>query len=342
MSRCIGLLTLALVACTAAQAQQPAQEPPPPAPVPSQPPAPTVIAATVNGTPIRELDVFIGAGGQTVGRYKELRTEVLNFLIENALVDQYLDQMKVTMDAKEVDVHVEKIKAELKERGKDLEGFCKSLLITEAELRTQLKAQLRWDKFIAQYTSDKVLHDYFDANKALFDGSQMRAKHILLRCKAGDAQEVEKAKAALVLLKKEIEEKVAKGLADAGKLDNLEMQKRRRLVLEETFGQTASAKSDCPSKIRGGDLGWFSRAGGKEAEPFARTAFALKPFEMSDPVVTEMGCHLILALDSKPGLERKYEDVRDSVRDVYADRMREAIVARMRPAAKIEIMPAPK
>ena len=44
-------------------------------------------------------------------------------------------------------------------------------------------------------------------------------------------------------------------------------------------------------------------------EPFSRPAFALKPFEMSAPVKTQFGYHLILVTDRKPGRDVKFEEV---------------------------------
>ena len=69
---------------------------------------------------------------------------------------------------------------------------------------------------------------------------------------------------------------------------------------------------------------------------------SFKPWEMSDPVLTEFGYHLILAVDAKAGVERKFEDLKDVVRDVYAERMRQVIVQQMKPQAKIVVNPVPK
>jgi peptidyl-prolyl cis-trans isomerase C len=72
-------------------------------------------------------------------------------------------------------------------------------------------------------------------------------------------------------------------------------------------------------------------------EPFARAAFALKPFQMSEPVTTEFGVHLILAVDLKPGKEVKFEEVRPYVQEVYGERLREAVLTSYKPRSKIEI-----
>ena len=53
-------------------------------------------------------------------------------------------------------------------------------------------------------------------------------------------------------------------------------------------------------------------------EPFARAAFALKPYTMSDVVQTQFGCHLILVTDRKAGQEVKFADVKDEVRETIS------------------------
>jgi peptidyl-prolyl cis-trans isomerase C len=341
--RCHFVLSFAVAAALGAAAL--AQQPTAPqaagqlrAPVPS---SPDDLAATVNGRPIPEVAVARALRGKTdVG--DEKRNEVVNYLIDNALVDQYLEQMRISVDAKEIDTQWTKVKEEVEATGKKMPEFLDEMRLTEAELRTQIFATLRWDRFIQQYASEKTLKEFFDGNTAMFDGTSMRARHILLMVPTGNAKAAEEAKAKIGLLKMAIESKVAKGLAEAGKLDNLELQKKRMQLLESAFAEVAATQSDCPSKHNGGELGWFPRTGGKVVEPFAKVAFTLKPWEMSDAVATEFGYHLILCVDFKPGVERKLEEIRDVVRDVYADRMREAIIARMRPTAKITINPAPK
>jgi peptidyl-prolyl cis-trans isomerase C len=68
----------------------------------------------------------------------------------------------------------------------------------------------------------------------------------------------------------------------------------------------------------------------------------LKAGEMSDVVQTPFGCHLILVTDRRPGGETKFEDVREIVKDVYSEKLREYLVGQLKPNAQIVITPAAK
>jgi len=61
---------------------------------------------------------------------------------------------------------------------------------------------------------------------------------------------------------------------------------------EKEFSELAKKYSDCNSHSRGGDLGKFKR--GKMQKPFEECAFSLKVGQLSDPVDTASGVHLIL------------------------------------------------
>ena len=57
------------------------------------------------------------------------------------------------------------------------------------------------------------------------------------------------------------------------------------------FSVLAEMKSTCPSRKRGGDLGPFGR--GQMVKPFEKAAFALEKGQMSQPIKTEFGWHII-------------------------------------------------
>jgi len=58
-----------------------------------------------------------------------------------------------------------------------------------------------------------------------------------------------------------------------------------------TFEETAQGVSLCPSSVEGGDLGFFGR--GMMVKPFEDAAFNMEVGEISEPVQTQFGWHLI-------------------------------------------------
>jgi parvulin-like peptidyl-prolyl isomerase len=328
-------LTLLAAALTSAAALAQGQ----PAPAPA---APTGTAATVNGEAIPETAVHRGVARVPANKYAEARQRHLEFLIDNTLVDQYLVQLKIDADKKEVDTRLAQILEDIKKQGQAVEKVFKELSLTEAELRAHIESDARWEKFCNQQATEAELQKFFDSNKEAFDGSQVRVRHILLSPGSADPQAGEQLKAQLLLIRKQVEEAAAAAIAKLpASADALAREKARTEALDQAFATAAREKSACPSKDKGGDTGWFPRAGDM-VEPFARAAFALKPYQMSDVVKTPWGYHLLLAIDSRPGRDVKFEEVKADVKELYCDRLREAVVAYMRPRAKITIAPAPK
>jgi parvulin-like peptidyl-prolyl isomerase len=70
---------------------------------------------------------------------------------------------------------------------------------------------------------------------------------------------------------------------------------KARLEKGEKFSVIAKNVSLCPSGKKGGDLGTFGR--GKMVKEFDKAAFTLEKGQISEPVKTQFGYHLIKRLD---------------------------------------------
>jgi len=74
------------------------------------------------------------------------------------------------------------------------------------------------------------------------------------------------------------------------------LQVLERLKKGESFAAIAEQVSQCPSKKRGGDLGWFGH--GQMVREFEKAAFALEKGQTTqEPVKTEFGYHIIKRLE---------------------------------------------
>lgn len=78
------------------------------------------------------------------------------------------------------------------------------------------------------------------------------------------------------------------------------------------FAELAKKNSQDPgSAVNGGDLGFFSRD--SMVKPFADAVFGMKKGDVSAPVLSKFGYHVILLTDSRPGKTRSYEEARGDI-----------------------------
>ncbi len=334
--RFVSAFLIMLVAASAGFAQTKKQITVPKMKLPPPPPA-TAVAATVNGEAIKELAVYRALSRIPPQHWDKARPEVVNYLIENTLIDQYLERLKIPVDPQKIEARYKQLCDEITKNKKSPEDVFKKFFLTPGEIRDNITGSLRWEAFTKKYGGEAKLKEMFNKHKEMFDGSLVRARHLLLKPKAKTKEAAKATREELLNIRKQIENEVVRRMSKLpSTADKLNREKARRKALDEVFSDAAKKYSICPSKARGGDLDWFPRLG-KMVEPFANVAFALKTYQMSQPVNTEFGYHLILPIERKEGREVKYDQVKEIVREVYGERLREAILRQMRPVSKISV-----
>jgi peptidyl-prolyl cis-trans isomerase C len=136
---------------------------------------------------------------------------------------------------------------------------------------------------------DAAMHAYYDAHKA--DYEQIHVRHILIRMH-GSTVPVKPGE-------KDLSE--AEALA---KTQDLE----KRLQAGEDFAKLAGAESDDTSSTNGGDLGAVPR--GRMVPSFDEAAFKLAPGQISQPVKSQFGYHII-KVDSKE--TKSFDDMKPEI-----------------------------
>ncbi|WP_347311778.1 peptidylprolyl isomerase [Defluviimonas sp. SAOS-178_SWC] len=102
------------------------------------------------------------------------------------------------------------------------------------------------------------------------------------------------------------------------------------------FAALAKEKSTGPSGPNGGDLGWFGI--GMMVKPFEDAVVKMEPGQVSDPVQTQFGWHLIKLNEVRSAAAPKIEDVRDELAGELQGDAVEAKVTELTDAAKVEKM----
>ncbi|TCP61087.1 peptidyl-prolyl cis-trans isomerase C [Rhodovulum bhavnagarense] len=90
------------------------------------------------------------------------------------------------------------------------------------------------------------------------------------------------------------------------------------------FAELAKTKSTGPSGPNGGDLGWFTK--GMMVKPFEDAVLGLEPGQVSDPVETQFGWHVVTLRDSRIKQAPALDEVRDDlVQQIQRDAMEKAM-----------------
>jgi peptidyl-prolyl cis-trans isomerase C len=279
------------------------------------------VAATVNGEVIRldQVDAAIGrlpAGRAplTPAQVRRLRLAVVEDLIDDVLLKQFLAQHGPKVESAELDKHFQALTVALRKQGKTLADFYRETGQTEAQVRETWATLFRFQKYADQKMTDEALRKYYEANKDLFDRTTVRVSQIVLRV-SPTALPGEKATARQKLT-------AVRGDVLAGKL---------------TFAEAARKHSEHPSATAGGDLGFVGRRDPALDEPVARVAFAMPAGAVSELLETEFGLYLVTVTERKPGPSSAFEKVTDLVRDCYADDLRQQLVAHLRKQAQVRV-----
>ena len=103
----------------------------------------------------------------------------------------------------------------------------------------------------------------------------------------------------------------------------------------EDFAKVAGELSKDPgSKTDGGDLGFFTKD--RMVEPFAEAAFKLEPGQISDPVKSQFGWHVIKVEEKRTKPAPSFEETKDQVESYLGRKAQQDLIMSLRKDAKIE------
>jgi len=275
------------------------------------------VIARVNGQPIvagevrRTVDALLKDRTVDASGRKVLEAEALEQLIDRQLVLGYLERRRLGMSRQEVRLAVERFEKRLRQQGVELAEYMKQGGIQLKDLDRRFAWQLGWQRYLDRYLTDENLAKYFEQHRRDFDGTEVRVAHLLLKVKPDSGREqldATRQRAA------EIRARIASG--------------------EISFEAAAEEYSQAPTAKWGGDIGFITRHHMMPA-PFSEASFAMMPGDISPPVVTSFGVHLIQCTEVKEGTKR-WTDVRDQLEPACNRYLFQWIAGREREGAKVE------
>lgn len=254
--------------------------------------------ATVNGIDITRTEIE-GAFQRLQPRYGPFLTieDVLNQTISRVLLIESAKEKGISVSDADVESAYNDLVSSLPP-GSNMEEILAAQGVTIEDAKQELSDQLHIEQLFAGFVTDEEVQSFYDENPERFQAQegQIRARHILV-----ETQE-------------EIDDVVA------------------RLGAGEQFWELAAEIStDVATAQRGGDLGFFAE--GVMVQEFNDAAFALEVGEVSDPVETQFGWHLI----KREADEIELDDVREVVEQSVLVEKMPVFLEDIRKDADIEI-----
>lgn len=224
--------------------------------------------------------------------FAQLRNAIVRSLVEQAEFEIAAEELKIEVTDADVDKRLEELKEQFFEG--DEQRYKEELEaqgLTEEQVRSDLRTRLLSEKIFEEVTSqvevtDEEIQTYYDDNAAQFETPASRdVRHILVKSKA--------------------------------RANDLHAQ----LESGADFAKLARQFSQDPASKKEG--GKFTAQQGATVEPFDRTAFGLETGELSEPVKTQFGWHIIEALtDVKEKATQELSEVEEQIRDTLLEEKR--------------------
>jgi foldase protein PrsA len=215
----------------------------------------------------------------------------LQQMVRDILIDQYAKQNNITVTDADITQKEDALKANFPPGSWD--EMLKARGLTEADVHNALREQIIIDKAVGGNVkiTDAQIKQYFEKNHVAFDKpEQVRARHILVP----DLKTAEKVEADL---------RKGANFADEAKKYSI----------------------DPGSKEKGGELGFFRQ--GQMVPAFDKAAFSLPVGQISAPVKSPFGYHIIQVEERQPGQKATLANTHDRIADMLREQQEAPLIS---------------
>ncbi len=250
--------------------------------------------------------------------------EALDQLVADKLMDWQLQEQHVEVSDQEVDGAAENLKVQNKLDNAQLEKALAEQGMTVASWKNDvLRKQLARLKLIrakveqkVKISEDDIKSEYQKWARMESEDAEIHTRHILVKLDpSAKPEEVERTR------------QKAQKISDEARQPGVD------------FAELAKKRGEGSSAQEGGDLGFFRR--GVMLAEFEKVAFALKPGEVSDPVRTSFGWHVIKLEERRALPVKSYQDMqgmlREKLRSAQLEKASESYIRELKQSAVVEL-----
>lgn len=251
------------------------------------------ITAAEYNEEVRRLNDMMGKmapPGMLVG----MKDRVVDQLIDRKLLEAEIQKRAIKVDDAEVSTEYAKLTKQLDDAAPGgTKAYLEKIGRTDAQMKDDIRKSLEFKKLMSDgndvAVSEEDVKAFYEENKAQFDQPErVKASHILLKLeKDAPADKVGEV------------EKRAKDVAGKAKAAGAD------------FAALAREFSEGPTAPRGGDLGYFVK--GQMVPEFDEAAWKMKVGDISEPVRTQFGYHIIKIDDRQEAKSMPYDDAKSLI-----------------------------
>lgn len=228
-------------------------------------------------------------------QFMDTRRKILRVLIEEKIAKEKIKELDIKIDPKEVDMAIERVKADNNLTQEDLVSELKAQGQTYEGYRRMIKRELERVRLVNYEVKSKIIireeemKQYYDEHKDEFT-SQGKVHLAMIFLKQSDP---------------------------ADRRESSELKEEANRIMEklksgEDFGALARRYSDGPGAKDGGDMGIFKIS--ELNQEMAGAVHKLSTGEVGAPIVTPGGIQIIKVVEKDQGGEKSFEQVKNAIR----------------------------
>lgn len=224
--------------------------------------------------------------------YRSYVKVVFDRLVSDHLIDSAVQEANIHVTPEEVDKELATI-LERYETQEEKDEFFKSMKLSPEEYRASVREKLLRQRFLVKAYEIEIreedLETYYKRYKSRYDKKpEVKARHILIKLdRNASPSQIEEAR------------ETAQRISEQAKQPGAD------------FAELARQHSEGPTATKGGNLGYFQA--NRMVKPFSDAAFAMNAGDVSEPVRTRFGWHIIKVEDKKPARTIPFEEARDEI-----------------------------